>query len=226
MSKEKQKENAAREAIKFVKDGMIVGLGTGSTTDYFVKLLAERVKEEKLQLTCVSTSKKTNELAAGLGLKVVGINEVERIDVAVDGADQVDRKKRMLKGLGGYAFLREKEVDYKAEKLIIIIDEGKLSRELDKEVLIEVAPALTEKVIRELIEKFDEAEIEQITEGCAAKETDNKNYVVKMKFPEPIKNPEKIEKEIDLIRGVKANGIFNKKCIVIIGKDEGVEVLN
>lgn len=226
MSKEKQKENSARKALKFIKDGMIVGLGTGSTTEYFVRLLAGRAKEEKMSLTCVSTSEKTTKLARSLGLKLVGINEVERIDVAVDGADQADEKKRMLKGLGGYAFLREKEVDYKAEKLIILIDEGKLSKELTKGVLVEVIPSSAERVLNELREKYSEAEIKIVKKEGKPLITDNNNEVISIQFPYPLTSPEKLEEEINSIEGVKANGIFTKECTVIVGKEEGVEVIN
>ena len=140
--KTKQKENAAIEALKYVKKEMTVGLGSGSTAEIFVKKLAEKNKKENLNLTCVATSNKTMRLAIDSGLKVVGIDLVEKIDLAVDGADQVNKKKELLKGMGGYAFLREKEVDYKAKQFLVLIDESKLSNELTEEVLVEVEPDL------------------------------------------------------------------------------------
>ncbi|MEW6295085.1 MAG: ribose 5-phosphate isomerase A [Candidatus Diapherotrites archaeon] len=223
MDKEKQKENSAREAVKSVKKGMIIGLGTGSTAEWFVKILAERNKKEKLGLTCVVTSNKIDAMAKGFGLKVVPLSSVEKIDAAFDGADQVDSKKNLLKGMGGFAFLREKEVDYKAEKLIIMVDESKVSKVLDKEVLLEVEPEALHEVLDELL-KFD-AEVEQATDNCSPKISENKNYIMRLKFHKPLSNPAKTEKQLDSILGVKANGIFSKKCTVIIGTDKRAKLL-
>jgi len=223
MDKEKQKENSAREAVKSVKKGMTIGLGTGSTAEWFVKILAERNKKEKLDLTCVATSLKIELMAKEFGLKVVPLSSVKKIDLAFDGADQVDSKKNLLKGMGGFAFLREKEVDYKAGKLIIMVDESKVSKVLDKEVLLEVEPEALHDVLDELL-KFD-AEVEQATDNCSPRITENKNYIMRLKFHKPIKDAAKTEKQLDSIPGVKANGIFSKECTVIVGTDKGAKVL-
>lgn len=222
--KRKQKENAAIEALKYVKKGMTIGLGSGSTSEIFVKKLAEKNKKENLGLTCIATSNKTMRLAVDSGLKVVGIDLVERIDLAVDGADQVNSKKELLKGAGGYAFLREKQVDYKAEKFIVIIDESKVREELTEEILIEVEPNETGEILKTLSEGFD-AEVVQVSEKCMPLETDNKNYVISMQLHSPIKNAKELEKKINSIKGVKENGLFTRDCIVIVGKENGAKVL-
>ncbi len=221
---EKQKKNAAKETLKYVKKGMALGLGTGSTTKFFVKLLAEKNKKEKLELTCVSTSNKTTGLATDLGLRVMGIDLVEKIDLAVDGADQVNDKKELLKGMGGFAFLKEKKVDYKAEKFIVIIDESKKSRYLTEEILIEVEPAKTTEIIKKLSEKY-KGEIVQVSNHCVPRETENKNYVISMQLHSPIKNAKQLEKELDSISGVKANGLFTRDCTVIIGTKTGTKTI-
>lgn len=193
--KEKQKENASKTALKFIEKGMVVGLGSGSTAEIFVKLLAEKNKKESLDLTCVATSNKTAGLAIDSGLKVVSFDSVEKIDLAVDGADQVNKKKELLKGNGAYAFLKEKKIDYKAEKFIVIVDESKIVKELTGEILIEVEPAEIIEILRKLSEKFD-AEVVQVSEKCMPLETENKNYVISMQLHSPIKNPKEMEKKL------------------------------
>jgi len=219
-----QKENAAKEAVKYIKKGNIVGLGSGSTAELFVKFLAEKNKKEKLDLTCVSTSDKTTGKAIDLGLRVVGLDSVKKIDIAVDGADQVNNKKELLKGMGAYAFLKEKRIDYKAKKFIVIIDEKKLSEELTEEILIEVEPAMTHSILLKLSDSFD-AEIVQVSQKCMPLETENKNYVISMQLHSPIKNAKELEKKIDLIHGVKANGLFTKDCTIIIGTKNGTKTM-
>jgi len=221
---EKQKQNSAKEALKYVKKGMTLGLGTGSTTEFFVKLLAEKNKKENLELTCVTTSNKTTGLATDLGLRVIGIDLAEKIDLAVDGADQVNDKKELLKGMGGYAFLKEKKVDYKAKKFIVIIDESKKNKELTEEILIEVEPASVTEVLKKLSEKYD-GETIQVSHKCMPLETENKNYVISVQLHSPIKNAKQLEKELDSISGVKANGLFTKDCIVIIGTKTGTKTI-
>ncbi|PIN98967.1 MAG: ribose 5-phosphate isomerase A [Candidatus Diapherotrites archaeon CG10_big_fil_rev_8_21_14_0_10_31_34] len=222
--KEKQKENSAIEALKYVKKGMTLGLGSGSTAEIFVKKLAEKNKKEKLDLTCVATSNKTMRIAIDSGLKVVGIDLVEKIDLAVDGADQVNSKKELLKGMGGYAFLKEKQVDYKAKKFIVIIDESKLTKELTEEILVEVEPAKAIEVIKNLSEKFD-GEIVHASNKCMPVETDNNNYVISVQLHSPIKNAKELEKKINKIDGVKENGLFTRECTVIVGTDKGTKTI-
>ncbi len=222
--KEKQKENAATEAVKLIEKNMIIGLGSGTTSELFIKKLAEKNKKENLNLTCVSTSNKTTGLAVDLGLKVVGLDLVEKIDLAVDGADQVNSKKELLKGNGAYAFLKEKRIDYKAKKFIVIVDENKIVKELNGEVLIEVEPGEIIEILKKLSEKYD-AEIVQVSNHCTPLETENKNYVISMQLHSPIKDPRKLEKEIDSFKGVLGNGLFTRECKVIVGTKNGTKIL-
>ena len=108
------KVNAAKEAVKLVKNGMIVGLGTGSTAEIAVNIIGERLSN-KFQITGMPTSLKTEKQARKLGIKLVGIDEIEKIDIAIDGADEVAPDLSLIKGLGG-ALLREKKVEKKANR--------------------------------------------------------------------------------------------------------------
>ena len=117
------KEVVGKEAVNYVKDGMIVGLGTGSTVFYFVHALAEKVKEG-LNIEMVSTSIQTVELAKSLGLVIKELEEIDHIDLAVDGVDEIDKNFNAIKG-GGAALFREKIVADIAEKIIWIFDESK-----------------------------------------------------------------------------------------------------
>ena len=122
------KFNAAKEAVKLIKDGMVVGLGTGSTAKIAVDLIGNRLSET-FQIVGMPTSIKTKIQAEGLGINLIGIDEAEEIDIAIDGADEVAPDLSLIKGLGG-ALLREKKVEKKAKELIIIVDESKIVEKL------------------------------------------------------------------------------------------------
>ena len=114
MIKNKSKVNAAKEAVKFVENGMIVGLGTGSTAEIAIELLAERLSNE-FRIKGMATSIATEQQAKALGIELVEIEEYDIIDIAIDGADEVSPEKNLIKGLGG-ALLREKKVEIKKRK--------------------------------------------------------------------------------------------------------------
>jgi ribose 5-phosphate isomerase A len=121
---DRAKRAAAAQAVALVQPGMKLGLGTGSTAAWFVRLLGERAASEDLRLTCVATSEATARLAAACGLAVVPLDEVMRLDLTVDGADEVDGEMRLIKG-GGAALLREKIVAAASDRMVVIADEGK-----------------------------------------------------------------------------------------------------
>ncbi|MFH1257667.1 MAG: ribose 5-phosphate isomerase A, partial [Candidatus Micrarchaeota archaeon] len=123
------KRNASLEALKFVKDGMTLGLGSGSTAAIFIELLAEKVKNESLKIKCIPTSLSSKAIAYKCGLPLLEPSEVHRIDLAVDGADWVDKKLNLIKG-GGAAHVREKVIDYFADKFVVVVDESKLTKTL------------------------------------------------------------------------------------------------
>ncbi|MFA5108907.1 MAG: ribose-5-phosphate isomerase RpiA [Candidatus Micrarchaeia archaeon] len=218
-SKERQKINAATYAIALVESGMTLGLGTGSTSEYFVKLLCERAKKEQMKLKCVCTSERTKKLAHAGGLKVVEFDDVQTIDLAVDGADEIDGEKMLIKGYGA-ALTREKIVEYNSDKLVIIADESKVSLSLDKPVPVEYLPFAHESVVRAL-KGLGAKTIKARSKDSQKLVTDNGMWIVDADFG-IIANPSELEHEINMIPGVLENGIFTKEVFkVIIGTDEG-----
>src|SRR5579863_8273429 len=130
MANDQEKEAAARASLQFVKNGQVVGLGTGSTAAYFIKLLAERVKAG-LRIRGIPTSVKSQELAASLGIPLTTLDECQEIAVTVDGADEVDPQLRLIKG-GGGAMLREKIVASATKQMVVVADASKQVKMLGK----------------------------------------------------------------------------------------------
>jgi ribose 5-phosphate isomerase A len=123
MANDQEKEAAARASLRFVKDGQVVGLGTGSTAAYFIRLLGERVNDG-LRIRGIPTSERSQELAGSLGIPLTTLDECQEIDLTVDGADEVDEQLRLIKG-GGGALLREKIVASATKQLVIVADATK-----------------------------------------------------------------------------------------------------
>src|SRR3989344_7167720 len=131
---ELEKRNAARGALEFVKNGMTVGLGTGSTAAEFIRLLTDKIKSG-LSVQCVATSVGSQKLAESMSIEVVSLNKVKQINIAIDGAD-IATKTALLKG-GGGALTREKVIDYEAKQFIVIADESKIKNRLEGSVVVE-----------------------------------------------------------------------------------------
>ncbi len=214
------KKIVAETAVNdYVKDGMIVGLGTGSTAYYAIKRVGELV-EDGYDLTCVATSVQSENLARECGIKVVDIDEVDHIDVTIDGADEVDADLQLIKGLGG-ALLREKIVAAASLKEIIVVDDSK------KVEILGMKTPLPVEVL-----KFGHLKTKYALErqGCKANLrmtggtpfiTDSGNYIYDCKF-ESISNPFFLESRIDTIPGVVENGLFlNTATTVLIASGEG-----
>ena len=169
------KEVVGKKAVEYVKDGMIVGLGTGSTVFYFVHALADRVKEG-LNVEMVSTSIQTVELAKSLGLSIKDLEEIDHIDLAVDGVDEIDKDFNAIKG-GGAALFREKIVADIAREVIWIYDESKDVEKLGNFNLpVEILPFGYSHTIR----KMEEAGLKPVLrlKDGATLITDNNNYIV------------------------------------------------
>ncbi|RLF12794.1 MAG: ribose 5-phosphate isomerase A [Thermoprotei archaeon] len=226
MSVEETKRRVAEEAVKLVVDGMVVGLGTGSTAAYFIEALGRRVKEG-LRVRGVPTSYQAYLKALDSGVPVANLEEVEAIDLAVDGADEVDLALNLLKGMGA-ALAREKVVDSMARQLVVVVDESKVVRRLGetKPVPVEVLPFAHSYVARRLKELGAEPRLRMagdVKDGPVV--TDNGNFIIDARFP-PIDRPAELEERIRNIPGVVEVGIFAglaKK--VMVGGRAGVEVL-
>jgi ribose 5-phosphate isomerase A len=208
------KANAARAAMRFVRKGMTVGLGTGSTAALFIEALGERNRRESLGLTCVATSVASERMAKRIGLKVVGLDRVKSIDLAVDGADQVDLRLNLIKG-GGGAHAREKVVDYAAAKFVVIADESKAVSRLSGAVPLEILPFAVPLVARQLLRDYGAKVVPR--KGIS----DNGLALADARF-KSIANPARLEAELSLMPGIAANGLFTRNVHgVFFGSETG-----
>jgi len=223
LNQESAKKNAAREAVKFVEHGMTVGLGTGSTASIAIDILGNKLSEN-FQITGMPTSIETKKQAEKWGMDLIGIEDRDSIDIAIDGADEVSPSLDLIKGLGG-ALLREKKVERKAKELIIIVDETKIVERLGVGPLpVEVGTENHNLVAREIEKQGCQAKLRTEESGDVFV-TDNKNYIYHCHFPEGIKNPEEMDARLLNIDGVKDTGLFvNMATKVIIGKEKSIEI--
>ncbi|NJE84893.1 ribose-5-phosphate isomerase RpiA [Thermococcus sp. CX2] len=224
---EELKRAVAKEALKFIEDDMIVGLGTGSTTAYFIEYLGKLIMEEELEdVYGVPTSYQARLLALEYGVPVVGLDEVDAIDIAVDGADEVDPNLNLIKGRGA-ALTMEKIIEYRAGTFLVLVDESKLVERLGQKmpVPIEVIPAAW-RAIKEELEVFNAtAELRMASKKDGPVVTENGNFILDARFHR-IDDPLDLEIELNNIPGVVENGIFADIAdIVLVGTREGVKRL-
>ncbi|HIZ71880.1 MAG TPA: ribose-5-phosphate isomerase RpiA [Candidatus Atopostipes pullistercoris] len=201
-----QKQLVGEKAATFVEDGMVVGLGTGSTAVYMVQALAERVKNEKLSIVCVSTSKATEKLALSLGLNMKPLAEVNKIDLTIDGADEISPDFHGIKG-GGGALLYEKIVATNSKKNLWIVDDSKLVNTLGKFPLpVEVVPFGCEHLFEKFKEKGYRPEYRKDEEG-AKFITDSDHFIIDL-YLEKIEDPKAFANELKNEVGVVEHGLF------------------
>jgi len=226
MDVEAMKRAAAAEALKFVEDEMVVGLGTGSTASYFIELLGKKVREEGLDVYGIPTSYQSKLLAIENGIPLLSLDQADAIDMAVDGADEVDPELNLIKGRGA-ALTMEKIIEYRAGTFIVLVDEGKLVSRLGERtaVPIEVIPAAW-RAIAEEIEIFNAtAELRMAKNKDGPVVTENGNFILDARFAR-IEDPLDMEMELNTIPGVVENGIFADIAdIVIVGGKKGVKRL-
>jgi ribose 5-phosphate isomerase A len=217
-----EKQLAAEKAVQFVEDGMIIGLGTGSTVSFLIKELAEKVKKG-LNITAVSTSKSTTQLALSLGIKIFDLDEVSKIDLTIDGADEVDKNLNGIKG-GGGALLYEKIVAKNSSRNIWIIDSSKLVEKLGRFPLpVEVVKFGSEK----LFKLFTEMEFNPQFRLNAGEKyiTDGGNLIIDLNL-NVIENAIELDRELKMIIGVVETGLFCELAdLVIAGKNNRAEVI-
>ncbi len=218
-----EKQLAAEKSTEFIKDGMTVGLGTGSTVFFLVHKLAEFVKNG-LNVKCVSTSNQTTELAKNLGIEIVKLNEVDHIDLTIDGADEVDKNLNGIKG-GGGALLFEKIVAAASQKVIWIVDSSKYVSKLGKFPLpIEVIPFGSNHLLKRFKDSGYNPAIRK--NGSEIYITDSGNRIIDLHLNE-IEDSIKLEQEIKLIPGVVEVGLFNNIAnMVIVGKENSTEIIS
>ncbi|NBD28199.1 ribose-5-phosphate isomerase RpiA [Paenibacillus glycinis] len=212
------KQLAAEEAVTHIEDGMIVGLGTGSTSYFAILGLAARMKEG-LRIQAVASSQGSEDLARQLGIPILPFSDIEAIDVTIDGADEVDENFNLIKG-GGGALLREKILAANSRKFIVIVDDSKLVRRLGAFSLpVEIIPFAYELTMRNLA-ALDCKPTLRSSEGKPFV-TDNGNYIADCAFG-VIESPAELSNRLKSIPGVVEHGLFVKMTeTVIVGSGEG-----
>lgn len=217
-----EKQRAGARAAEFVQDGMIVGLGTGSTVLWTIRRLGERARSG-LRIRGVPTSRQTEALAAELGISLTTFRDVAELDLTIDGADEVGPDLNLVKG-GGGALLREKLVASASRRLIVVADSSKVVPVLGAFPLpVEVVPFAHEVTLRRLAATGCKAEL-RMKDGVPFV-TDNGNLIADCRFG-TIPDPAATQRELKLIPGVVENGLFvGMANVVVIGTPEGVDVV-
>jgi ribose 5-phosphate isomerase A len=224
---EKAKRAAGYWAAEMVKDGMVVGLGTGSTVYFTIERLSERVRGG-LQITGIPTSFQTALRAKKAGIPLTTLDDNPVIDIAIDGADEVDPELRLIKGRGA-AHLREKCVAAAAKHFVVVVDEQKVVKKLGAAAVpVEVLPFAVMPVLGQLRTLGCDAVIREGVRKDGPVITDNGNFIVDCRFAD-IRNPEKLEAALAAIPGVVESGLFCgfvKKTTVIVGGQKKVKVIS
>ena len=219
------KQMAGTRAAELVEDGMLVGLGTGSTSTFMVYALANRLQHGLRIAGAVSSSNATDELAAGLGIPVTTLDEHPELDLYIDGADELDEHLRLIKG-GGGALLREKIVASCARRFVVIADASKVVTRLGLKfpVPVETTPFAVTPVARRLEALGAQVQLRQHLGHTFV--TDNQNVILDCTFPNGLDDPSDLNARMHSIVGVVETGLFlNLAERAIIGGPEGVQTI-
>jgi ribose 5-phosphate isomerase A len=222
-AREAEKAAAAEVAVAELREGMLVGLGSGTTAAYAIGAIGRRVAEG-LQVDCVATSRATEALARSAGLSVRPFDDVSRLDLTIDGADEIDRSLRAIKG-GGGALLREKVVAAASDRVIIIIDSSKWVGRLGRFPLpVEVLPFAGAWVARALTDLAG-TPTRRLTADGGVFHTDQGNMIFDTAFT-VIEDPERLAASLARVPGIVEHGLFLDEIdIVFIGRRGGVEIV-
>ncbi|GAE92935.1 ribose 5-phosphate isomerase A [Gracilibacillus boraciitolerans JCM 21714] len=214
------KKFAGEKAVEYVKDGMTVGLGTGSTVYWSITKLGNLVKEG-LNIKGVPTSKETEKLAKELGIPLVSMSSVDHLDVTIDGADEANPNFELIKG-GGGALLREKMVASISKQFIVVIDESKFVNQLGAFPLpVEIVPFSWETTLKTINKLGCTPKLRIKTDSSPPFVSDNENYIADCYF-ENIENPAELNLQLNMIPGVVENGLFiNMADTIVLGKTNG-----
>jgi ribose 5-phosphate isomerase A len=224
MDRDQLKSAAAARAIEFIESGMVIGLGTGTTAAFVIEHLAVRVKEG-LRVVAIPTSEHTAQSARQLGIPLTTFAEYRRIDLAIDGADEVQRGSLdLIKGHGG-ALLREKIVAAASERFIVVVDDEKLVDHLGRHMPIPVEVVqFGWQATAAALEKLGAQPELRHTYGQSFV-TDGGNFILDCHFG-PIDDPSGLERQINMTVGVVENGLFvGRSSAVVVASDGGIEVL-
>jgi ribose 5-phosphate isomerase A len=223
---EEAKKKAALEAVKHVENSFVIGLGSGSTAAYAIQEVGRLIHQKNLKILGVPTSYQSFLLAVDNGIPISTLNEHPKLNLTIDGADQVDQNLNMIKGMGG-ALTKEKVIALASKQNITVIDEGKLTKKLgtNQPVPIEVLPFAI-ALVKSRIKKMKGNPILREGRGKVGPViTDNGNFIVDVDFG-LIDAPDKLNSELKLIPGLVETGLFIKTSdIVYVGTSEGVHKL-
>jgi len=224
---ENAKKSAALRAVEHVKDGFIVGLGSGSTAAYAIEEIGKRMKSEELRVLGVPTSYQAFMLAVKNAIPITTLEEHPVIDLTIDGADQIDQKLNLIKGMGG-ALTREKIIASASKILVIVADETKKVNVLGENghpVPMEVLPFAAPVVMRKIKEIGGDPVLREGVKKVGPVITDNGNTIIDANFG-PIRKPAELESKLRSFPGVVENGLFVKMVdLAYVGKRSGVEKL-
>ncbi len=214
------KQEVGKAAAALVQSGTIVGLGTGSTTAYAIQYIGDRLKSGEIKdIVGIPTSFQAEVLAKEYGIPLTTLDAVDHIDIAIDGADEVDPHKNLIKG-GGAAHTREKVVDALANKFVVVVDSGKLVDRLGStfKLPVEVIPMAITPVMRAIAKLGGKPELRMGIRKAGPVITDQGNMVVDVTF-DSIDNPAELEKTLNNIPGVLENGLFvGVTDVVLVGE--------
>ncbi|WP_317294411.1 ribose-5-phosphate isomerase RpiA [Ligilactobacillus saerimneri] len=224
MDQNQLKKLVGEKSVEWIEDGMIVGLGTGSTVKFMVDALGKRVQEEGLNIIGVTTSNRTAEQARSLNIPLKSVDEVDHIDLTIDGADEISADFQGIKG-GGAALLFEKIVATNSKQVMWIIDESKLSQQLGSFPLpVEVIPYGSQKVFERFEAKGLNPTFRKNADGSMLR-TDSQNYIIDLHLKE-IADPHTLADYLIKQVGVVEHGLFlDMVNTVIVGRQDGPEVL-
>jgi ribose 5-phosphate isomerase A len=220
MTQDEAKALVGKRAVEFVSDGMAVGLGTGSTSQMFIRALGEKVKAG-LKIRCVSSSDASQRLAESLGIEVVSLPELPALDIYVDGADEVGPGLAMIKG-GGGALLREKIVASSAKKWVVVVDSSKMVKTLGKFPLPVEVIKMALPLVKGKLATLGLNPVQRKRPDGSDYLTDESNFILDCHCGE-IPDPAKTAAEIRAIVGVVEHGLFmNMASLVLVAGDNGV----
>lgn len=226
MDKKQLKIITFNDALQQIKDGMVIGIGSGSTIELLIPQLAEKIKSEQLNITGVCTSNKTAYIAKNHGIKVIEVNDATSIDVAIDGADEVDPNLNLIKG-GGGALFREKVIDAMANKFVVLVDESKMVDYLGETFKLPVeVDKFNWLLVAKKIQAYGNLEVTRRMVDDVPFITDNGNYILDVVLHNDVNSSDFHEYLIHLI-GVLETGYFiDIADQVIVGTQNGVKVIN
>jgi ribose 5-phosphate isomerase A len=223
MAHDVEKEAAARASLRFIRDGAVVGLGSGSTATDVLRLLGERVRTG-LRIRGIPTSRKTGELATTLGIPLTSFDQVQEIDVTIDGADEFDAQLSLIKG-GGGALLHEKVVASASRQLVIVTDSSKQVQMLGKFPLPIEVIAFAERLVRKKVEALG-ASVSLRQSNGRPFVTDEGHHILDCSFGQ-IPDPPSLARELSDMPGIVEHGLFiGMASVVLIARGDDVKELH